>query len=326
MCSLLYTHAAVPQCHSCCCAAMCHDASLCETWLFHSFGTHPHAQSLPIHVYDMSDTWLIHSLRLWLQRIHVTLTCVTNVWHDAFILWGKYCSARAIWCIHACGMTHSCDTLTCAIHAWHDSYMRDMTHTCVAWLIHTWHDSYMRDMTHTCVTWLIHSPRLLPRESCSVMSRIHMSNVTYSCVWHDSIVHSGLATRILQRTSNMMHPCAWHDSSIWCTYVCWRMCDMTHSFFKALAIQIPQCTSNMTHSCVWHDSPIWCTYVCDVYATWRIHSWRLLPHEYCSARANTTHSCVWHDSFVLCTYVRDTTHPYDALVCVTYVWHDSLIL
>ena len=56
MCSLLYTHAAVPQCHSCCCAAMCHDASLCETRLFHSLGTHPHAQSLPIHVCDMSDT------------------------------------------------------------------------------------------------------------------------------------------------------------------------------------------------------------------------------------------------------------------------------
>jgi len=125
------------------------------------------------------------------------------------------------------------------------THMNESRHICMSriWMSHV-----------TYATWLIH----LCRDWFVFVG-------TYSCVWHDSFIHTG------------------HDSFICDSCVC----DMAHSY-----VWHSLCICDMTHSSVtwlmhiWQDSFIRVTWLIHLHRTWLIHT------------CDMTHSCVWHDSFI----------------------------
>ena len=121
-----------------------------------------------------------------------------------------------------------------------------------------------------CVTW-----------------RIHVCDMTHSCVWHDAFI------RVTWRIHTCDRSYAWDDSFIRVTWLI-HTCGITHSYVWHF-----QCTRftwliharDMAHLYEWQDSFI--------RVPWLIHT--------CA----TTHSYVWHDRFIRVTrlfYTCNTTH------------------
>jgi len=175
----------------------------------------------------------------------------SDVWHDYKYVWVRDMYGT---CSHLCQYHISCNMYMSSWHicmsswrVWHVQtlvqmpnvtqylvicliQMRDTTHSCVR------HDSFLR--THICVnasiymflhvywgTWLV-----------------HVCDMTYSYVGHDSCMHGTWLTLVC----NVTHSCVWHDSC---------MCGHDSSMCP------------VTHSCVCHASCMrwaWLTYVCDM--------------------------------------------------------------
>ena len=116
--------------------------------------------------------------------------------------------------------------------------------------------------------------------------------MTYSCVWHDSII----CVTWLVYMCDMTHLYVWHiargmmNISLWLIYKCDApTCSyVLHSWF------------NYTHSCVWHHArgimniSSWLLYICGICASSICATWLI-------RMCDMTHSYVWHDSLICVT-------------------------
>ena len=157
--------------------------------------------------------------------------------------------------------------------------------------------------------------------------RIHICDMTFLCVWHDSF----MCLTWLIHVSDMTHSCVWRDSFMCVTWLS-HMCDVTHS-------------------CVWRDS-----FMC---VTWLIHV--------CDVTSRLLHTCdmtrvhfllealqlfipafpafIWETCLLRCaTWLIHMTHAwffleilelfFPALICKSlwrvrndsFTWHDSCLL
>jgi len=210
------------------------------------------------------------------------------------------------WPIWICYMTRS--------YVWHDSYRCDgriarpardlcicvtwLNYICVTWLNYicvTW-------LNYICVTWLD-----CDMTCTDVMFELQDLRVTYSYVWHDSIMYVWHDTIIYVRHDEFMY--VWYDSIIYVwhdsyqcdvrtarpardSFICvtWlnSICEVAHRYvLQDSFVRV------MTHLNMLYDSSI---------------EWPILQ-DMC-----VTYAYVWHDSFI---YVW-----HDSFI---YVWHDSFI-
>jgi len=146
-----------------------HDSSICGTWLIYMCSM---TNSYVWHGSIIFVTWLIHMCDLteW------------HEWHDSFMC--------VTWLIHVCDMTHLCvrhDFFICilswlfwsqqndeGIHAnkSHSTHRNESCHTLELVMSHT----KMSHVTLICKVW--------PDSFTCATWRIHMCDVTYSCLLH----------------------------------------------------------------------------------------------------------------------------------------------
>jgi len=155
-----------------------------------------------------------------------------------------------------------------------------MTHSHVPWLINTYHDSFIP--TARVVSFCDH---LIGGRVYTFMRHVswlmHMRGMTYSYVWHDSLVENSRVISFspdrhrwsmneLRKTWLMLGQCdaMTHVGAVWCHDSCWG------SVMHLRCVRHNSCFYWMTHSYVCHDS---CRRL-----TWHIHVNRRSPmsHSY----------------------------------------------
>jgi len=254
-------------------------------------------------------TWLICAR-------DVTHFCV---WHDSFV--------RVPWVVYVCAMTHV-SMLTCVetnsadvlLFFWKWPWLMqwcDVTHSCV------WYDPCIRapwlnsgcDMSPSCVrldsckcvTWLIHLCNMrhdlctrVTRLIIWVTCRIHVCDMTYAYVRHDSLMRDRLWMYAIWR------------NHVW---VMSRTHGIHESCHELMVYVMNVCVT--AHACLWHDSSVCVTWLIHVRVMTHSSVWRAscmhvsrLIHVY-----DTSHSFLWRDSFHVCVM----THPYAWLDSYMYV-------
>jgi len=277
-----------------------HDSFICVTWLIHTCDmTHIRAHR---ECYHTTHT----------QGHHMRDVTHSHEWHDSFTC--------VTWLIHTC---HTSETwLKFRLTASVTTGWRRLTGSLIfiGHFLQKWplcsgsfveNDLQLRGSyqssppctPHTlkaiiCVTWLI-----------------HMCDMTYLHVWHDSFIHVNTCVTWKKNPSSPRvspHHTHQRTSYVW------------HDLFTRVMWRIHKC--DVTHSQVWHDSFI--------HVTWLSHTHhtcvtRLLsgltanvatPHTLMTfPHVDVTHSHVRHDSFTCVTWL---SHKCD--MAHSHVWHGSL--
>ena len=183
-------------------------------------------------------TYIEHTDASLTTRLPCDSLMYDMLWHDslmydsyriyinAYIMRDMMHPICVTWLIHMCDMTHTCTTAAYIIRdGWlmHESchtrlYMRHdsficvkLIHICMTWRIHMW------DVTHSCVTYT----------SCMPLERgwsRHICNMTHSYVWHDSFISVPWRIHIY----DMTHSYVWHGAFT-CATRLFDMCGVTHS-------------------------------------------------------------------------------------------------
>jgi len=136
-------------------------------------------------------------------------------------------------------MTHGLCNYELRHVTWHSLVTR-LIHMCVVAHSYMWHESFICVTWHTLstATWLTALPRdttisYVSRASFTYVTWLmHMCDVAYSYVWHDThyqLRHDSwhsVMTRLIHMC-NVAHSYVWHDSFI-CVVCLIHMCDMTH--------------------------------------------------------------------------------------------------
>ena len=149
----------------------------------------------------------------------------------------------------------------------------------------------------------------------------HMCDMTYSYVWHDSII----CVTWLTHVCDMTHSCvqiyiSWTTKEQPVLLKCWHVI-VQHDSLICVTWLIH--IWDLTHSCVWHDS-LMCVASFFINHQTAIRFSRQLTSHMC----DMNHVRVWHDSPTCVTWLThmcDMTHPYVWHMTHSYVWHDSLM-
>jgi len=204
----------------------CHTHVWVTSYLCASYVTHAHVFTAPMYIYGCR---LINN-ELSMSPF-INETCHTHVWVPSYICASYDTRTKKSYHTHSWVMSHTFRSYATHMCKSRHVYARVMIHVRKSHVANTYVCAariHMRDMTHSCVC----------HASCiCVPWLMHACDMTHECVWHDSWMCVTWPMNV------------WHDSQICMTWLV-HVCDMTHS-------------------CVWHDPCIFVPCLIDMCAMTR---------------------------------------------------------